>query len=423
MKFLISKLFLFERRIRRDLIPLINEYNVFENEDLDSKTPNEILESLYDLFELNKKVAYFNIIIPLLNLFFNNRLMRKLEKHGLTIDSINYQLNFKQDLTDFDPNYLLEKLNVDFQNFSDDIKTKIQKSSYEEFLEIKGISEFQNDVLSFIDRFGHLSESGNDFSTITWEEKPKETLDMIVNYSKPVNNIEDTKVLLSKEIRSKGLLNKIEKYRFYKEQISFEYTYGYTLFRKYISALSKHYIQEGIIEDENDLYYLTLEEITEVIKENLWEESKKKKIKQIKQDIEKYRNIVVPATIYGDEQPPITFDTKIYHKFMGKPTSPGYYIGRITKVRGMDEFNKIKKGDVLVIPYSDVSWTPIISKAGAVISESGGMLSHCSIISREYKIPAIVSVDGIFQLNDGDTVSVNGFKGEVSLIERVSEDN
>jgi pyruvate,water dikinase len=89
----------------------------------------------------------------------------------------------------------------------------------------------------------------------------------------------------------------------------------------------------------------------------------------------------------------------------------------------MDEFNKIKKGDVLVIPYSDVSWTPIISKAGAVISESGGMLSHCSIISREYKIPAIVSVDGIFQLNDGDTVSVNGFKGEVSLIERVSEDN
>jgi hypothetical protein len=54
---------------------------------------------------------------------------------------------------------------------------------------------------------------------------------------------------------------------------------------------------------------------------------------------------------------------------------------------GLSEFEKLQKGDILIIPYSDVGWTPLFSKAGAVISESGGMLSHSSIIAREYHIP------------------------------------
>ncbi len=49
-------------------------------------------------------------------------------------------------------------------------------------------------------------------------------------------------------------------------------------------------------------------------------------------------------------------------------------------------------GMFLLIPFSDVSWTPVLARAGAIVSETGGMLSHCSIIAREMGIPALVSV-------------------------------
>jgi len=57
----------------------------------------------------------------------------------------------------------------------------------------------------------------------------------------------------------------------------------------------------------------------------------------------------------------------------------------------------------------------LFSKAGAVVAESGGMLSHSSIIAREYGIPAVVSVNGALQLKDDLTISIDGYKGEVYL--------
>ncbi len=87
-------------------------------------------------------------------------------------------------------------------------------------------------------------------------------------------------------------------------------------------------------------------------------------------------------------------------------------------VRGIRDFNKVKQGDVLVIPYSEVGWTPLFARASAVIAESGGMLSHSSIIAREYNIPAVVSVAGATRLPDETLVMVNGHTGEVIIHQR-----
>jgi pyruvate,water dikinase len=84
-------------------------------------------------------------------------------------------------------------------------------------------------------------------------------------------------------------------------------------------------------------------------------------------------------------------------------------------VRGIGDFKKLVPGDVLVIPYSDVGWLPLFARAGAVIAESGGMLSHSSIVAREYGIPAVVSVSGALQLSDDMLVSIDGYRGEVHI--------
>jgi phosphohistidine swiveling domain-containing protein len=84
-------------------------------------------------------------------------------------------------------------------------------------------------------------------------------------------------------------------------------------------------------------------------------------------------------------------------------------------VHGLRDFDKLQPGDVLVIPFSDVGWTPLFTKAGAVIAESGGILSHSSIVAREYNIPAVVSVPGACQLADDTIVTVDGYRGEIVI--------
>ena len=99
----------------------------------------------------------------------------------------------------------------------------------------------------------------------------------------------------------------------------------------------------------------------------------------------------------------------------GVPTSRGTYSGPVTVVQGIQDFGKVDQGDVLVIPYSDVGWAPLFTRAGAVVAESGGMLSHSSIVAREYGIPAVVSVPGACRLADRVRVTVDGYRGLVRV--------
>ena len=85
-------------------------------------------------------------------------------------------------------------------------------------------------------------------------------------------------------------------------------------------------------------------------------------------------------------------------------------------VRSVEQFERVEAGSVIVIPYSDVSWTPLLTKAGAVVAESGGTLSHSSIVAREYGLPAVVSVTNACRLlRDDMLVTVDAFRGEIIL--------
>jgi phosphoenolpyruvate synthase/pyruvate phosphate dikinase len=85
-------------------------------------------------------------------------------------------------------------------------------------------------------------------------------------------------------------------------------------------------------------------------------------------------------------------------------------------IRSLDESDRLQPSDVLVIPYSDVAWTPLFARAGAVVAEAGGMLSHSSIVAREYGIPCVVSVPRACTLPDGEEVIVDGYLGTIMLV-------
>jgi pyruvate,water dikinase len=71
----------------------------------------------------------------------------------------------------------------------------------------------------------------------------------------------------------------------------------------------------------------------------------------------------------------------------------------------------------LIVSHSDVAWTALFSKAGAVVSEAGGLLSHSSIVAREYNIPCVVGVTGATNLAEGTMIAVDGYTGSVHVLD------
>ena len=74
----------------------------------------------------------------------------------------------------------------------------------------------------------------------------------------------------------------------------------------------------------------------------------------------------------------------------------------------------MRRGDILVCPYTDPAWTPLLALAAGVVTRTGGVLSHAAIVAREFAIPAVLGVPDVMeQLDDGDVVTIDGDAGTV----------
>ena len=103
-------------------------------------------------------------------------------------------------------------------------------------------------------------------------------------------------------------------------------------------------------------------------------------------------------------------------KFHGIAASPGRYTGLVRIIMNESEFNKIQPGDVLVCPITSPVWSVLFPSVGALVTDTGGILSHPAIIAREYRIPAVVgTTNGTTLLRDGQKVTVDGNNGSVEI--------
>lgn len=101
----------------------------------------------------------------------------------------------------------------------------------------------------------------------------------------------------------------------------------------------------------------------------------------------------------------------------GLSGSAGVAIGPAKVITGPAEFGKLQPGDVLVCPYTDPAWTPLFTLSCAVVSDTGGPLSHAAIVAREYGIPAVLGTqNATLVFKDGVQIQVDGQKGEVRLV-------
>ena len=100
----------------------------------------------------------------------------------------------------------------------------------------------------------------------------------------------------------------------------------------------------------------------------------------------------------------------------GVAGSPGTYTGVARVVRSLEEAGDLEDGEIMVCEMTLPPWVPMFAIAGAVVSDVGGVMSHCAIVAREFGIPAVVgSVNGTSRIQTGQTITIDGTNGNVWL--------
>ena len=414
VKFFFDK-WLFVSRIKKSL-PLISEQlSAFSEYPDPTESENVLVEDIENLYQAMGGIVYLNIVTPLLVSMH----IRLLEKHlkAAGVEIMDFDLfEDMPELDNYNPNIGLSELKDLYDALPNDERNTPSLNQAPQ-------NDFEEAFTQFIREFGSYSDNSNNFMVAPWREIPEHVMDMVRTYSgngqrkNPKVGMKSLNTCFYRRRLIKLFYKRVRRYTIYTEKIGKAYIYGYGLFRPYFLRIADWMVEREIIGKKEDIFYLTWDEIRKILL-NSPNDNFSEIVEQRKTEMQQYRDIDLPEIIYGDDPPPI-FSTPVDHLY-GTPTSHGYYSGPVRVIHGHEEFKNVQNGDVIVIPYSDVGWTPLFDKAGAVIADSGGMLSHSSIIAREYQIPAVVSVKGCMKLDDDLHVSVNGYTGEINVLDTTS---
>ena len=115
---------------------------------------------------------------------------------------------------------------------------------------------------------------------------------------------------------------------------------------------------------------------------------------------------------------PAEQDAAVEHTVAGNAGSRGKARGTARVLRSLAESDRLGVGEILVAETTSPSWTPLFGIAAGLVTDKGGILSHCAVVAREYGIPAVVGTRvATSTIRDGQTIEVDGDAGRVHLID------
>lgn len=186
--------------------------------------------------------------------------------------------------------------------------------------------------------------------------------------------------------------------------------------RKGLIELGHRLVRRGVITEAMDVFFCRFAALDEAVRlddHTRWDELAAS-VRQNKADYLKHRD-TTPAWVLGEDRPPVEDKGE---GLSGLSGSPGSAEGEVFLVLSPDDFASFPKGAVLVARTTNPAWTPLFYSACAVVTESGGPLSHGAVTAREMGIPAVMSVHGVLStLKNGQRVRVDGSNGRVSVLD------
>ena len=188
--------------------------------------------------------------------------------------------------------------------------------------------------------------------------------------------------------------------------------------RLLIAELGRRWSAKGWLTFPNDIFFLTLYEIDDIVNSNGLPEPGKDLVTVVskrREAFDYWHTIMAPAAL-GPGGIPLPDPEPTDSFLQGLPASSGRVRGTARLVKNIDEATQLSVGDILVTQSTDPGWTPVFPLVSGLVLEVGGQLSHGAIIVREYGIPEVINIPGaMLFIQDGQMIEVDGSSGRVYL--------
>jgi phosphohistidine swiveling domain-containing protein len=217
-----------------------------------------------------------------------------------------------------------------------------------------------------------------------------------------------------------ALLEVAQRYAVLRERQARDFTLGWPLLRRCVLRLGEILAARGVIDAAGDVFFLTRAEIE-------GREDLRDTVADRRQRWERQRRLAAPldlgtppkalrSLMQGAAEAARTRPVPPDAVLVGEPASHGRATGTVRIVRGLEDFDRFRDGEVLVARLTAPAWTPLFARAAAVVTDGGTLAAHSSLVAREYGIPAVVGTsEATRRLRDGQVVIVDGGAGVVQM--------
>ncbi|MFQ3629394.1 MAG: glycerol-3-phosphate acyltransferase [Cyanobacteriota bacterium] len=273
----------------------------------------------------------------------------------------------------------------------------------------------------FLDRYGYLSEVGTDIAVPTWRESPQSVQRQLAQFAQLPETLAQTPAAsLSKS--PAGMARTVQQRLDLKGRVAEVYNRLLAELRWSIVALERRWLAEGWLNAADDIFFLEISEIRALVSTDRpdWDSVKRRVQERRSRFDEDSRQTNIPLLVYGNEPPrPVAQpEQPAVSTFVGIGASLGVAIGTIVIVRSPQDAPPLDRSHILVVPYTDAGWAPLLAQVGGLIAEVGGRLSHGAIVAREYGVPAVMNLSSATQqLRPGQRVRLDGETGVVEVVE------
>jgi len=310
----------------------------------------------------------------------------------------------------------------------------------DEMVKLDGGNETRGAIDSFLNKYGMRCAGEIDITKTRWSEKPITLVPLILSNIKNFEPnagkqkfeigrqeaLKKEQELLErlmqlpegeqKASETKRMIGLIRNFAGYREYPKYSIVSRYFVYKQALLKEAALLVQDNIIHEKGDIYYLSFEEFREAVQTNKLDYHI---ISNRKDEYKIYEKISPPRIITSDGE----IITGKYKRenlpaeaIAGLAVSSGVIEGRARVILNMEDAD-LEDGDILVTSFTDPSWTPLFVSIKGLVTEVGGLMTHGAVIAREYGLPAVVGVENVTKLiKDGQRIRVNGTDGYVEML-------
>ncbi|MDQ0888094.1 phosphoenolpyruvate synthase/pyruvate phosphate dikinase [Paenibacillus sp. V4I9] len=310
----------------------------------------------------------------------------------------------------------------------------------DELIKFDGGQETQDAIYAYLNKYGMRCAGEIDMTKTRWSEKPITLVPMILgnikNFEPNAGNrkfeqgrqeaLRKEQELLDrlkqlpdgnrKANETKRVISLIRNFIGYREYPKYGMINRYFVYKQALLKEAEQLVQANVIHEKEDIYYLTFEELHEVVRTNKLDYQI---ISKRKDDYKFFDKLTPPRVITSDGEiiaGKYKRENLPAEAIVGLPVSSGVIEGRARVILNMEDAD-LEDGDILVTSFTDPGWTPLFVSIKGLVTEVGGLMTHGAVIAREYGLPAVVGVENATKLiKDGQRIRVHGTEGYIEIL-------